>query len=67
MLCAAGYSIRWLLRMIVKKGLDLLLCLLQTADLIALLKKLAEIIGRNRLQNLDQSLAMVRIEFCRDD
>jgi hypothetical protein len=39
--------------MIVKKGLGLLLCLLQAAGLTALLKKLAEIIGRNRLQNLD--------------
>ena len=53
MLCAAGYSIRWLLRMIVKKGLDLLLCLLQTADLIALLKKLAEIIGRNHTRRFN--------------
>jgi IS5 family transposase len=26
-LCAVGYNIRWLLRMIVKKGLGLLLCL----------------------------------------
>jgi IS5 family transposase len=25
-LCAAGYNIRWLLRMIVKKGLGLLFC-----------------------------------------
>jgi len=33
-LCAAGYNIRWLLRMIVKKGLDLFLRLLQAAGLI---------------------------------
>jgi IS5 family transposase len=30
-LCAAGYNIRWLLRMIVKKGLSLFLRLLQAA------------------------------------
>jgi transposase, IS5 family len=30
-LCAAGYNIRWLLRMIAKKGLGLLLCLFQAA------------------------------------
>ena len=53
-LCAAGYNIRWLLRMIVNKGLGLLLCLLQAAGLTALLAKLAEIIGRNRLQNSGQ-------------
>ena len=32
-LCAAGYNIRWLLRMIVKKGLSLFLRLLQAAGL----------------------------------
>ena len=32
-LCAAGYNIRWLLRMIVKKGLSLFLRLLQVAGL----------------------------------
>jgi hypothetical protein len=32
-LCAAGYNIRWLLRMIIKKGLRLLLCLLQASEL----------------------------------
>ena len=30
-LCAVGYNIRWLLRMIVKKGLGLFFRLLQTA------------------------------------
>ena len=53
-LCAAGYNIRWLLRMIVKKGLGLLLCLLQVSGLAGLFEKLAEIFGRNRLQNSDQ-------------
>ena len=57
-LCAAGYNIRWLLRMIVRKGLGLLLCLLQTCSLTGLFKKLAEIIGRNRLQNSDQRWAL---------
>jgi IS5 family transposase len=32
-LCAAGYNIRWLLRMIVKKGLSLFLRLFQAAGL----------------------------------
>ena len=54
MLCAAGYNTRWLLRMIVKKGLGLLLCLLQGSGLAGLLEKLAEIFGLNRLQNPDQ-------------
>ena len=57
-LCAAGYNIRWLLRMIVKKGLGLLLCLLQAAGLKALLAKLAEILGLNQLQNSDQRWAL---------
>jgi IS5 family transposase len=54
LLCAAGYNIRWLLRMIVKKGLGLLLCLLQARGLTGMFEKLAEIFGRNRLQNSDQ-------------
>ncbi len=53
-LCAAGYNIRWLLRMIVKKGLSLLLCLLQASGLAGLFGKLAEIFCLNRLQNSDQ-------------
>jgi IS5 family transposase len=57
-LCAAGYNIRWLLRMIVKRGLGLLLCLLHAIGLTGLFEKLAEIIGRNRLQNSDQRWAM---------
>jgi IS5 family transposase len=32
-LCAAGFNIRWLLRMIVKKGIGLFLRLLQVAVL----------------------------------
>jgi IS5 family transposase len=53
-LCAAGYNISWLLRMIVKKGLGLLICLLQASGLAGLFEKLAEIFGRNRMQNSDQ-------------
>jgi IS5 family transposase len=53
-LCAAGYNIRWLLRMIVKKGLSHLLCLLHAARLTALLAKLAEIVGLDGPQNSHQ-------------
>jgi IS5 family transposase len=66
-LCAAGYNIRWLLRRIVKKGLGLLLCLLQVSGLTDLFGKLAEIFGLNRLQNSDQRWVLVCNEFCRDD
>ncbi len=58
-LCAAGYNIRWPLRMIARKGLGLLLCLLQTSGLAGLLEKLAEILGINRLQNSDQCWVLV--------
>ena len=57
-LCAAGYNTRWLLRMIVKKGLGLLLCLLQASGLTALIATLAEVIGLNRMQNSDQRWAL---------
>ena len=57
-LCAAGYNIRWLLRMIAKKGLGLLLCLLQVSGLAGLFGKLAEIIGLKRLQGSDQRWAL---------
>lgn len=57
-LCATGYNIRWLMRMIAKRGLGLLLCLLQAAGLVALLENLAEIIGLNRLQNSEQRWAV---------
>ena len=40
--------------MIVKKGLGLLLCLLQASGLTGMLEKLAEIFGRTRPQNSDQ-------------
>jgi len=44
-LCAAGYNIRWLLQMIVKKALGLLLCLLQVSGLTDLFEKLAGILA----------------------
>lgn len=44
--------------MIVKKGLGLLLCLLQAGSLTGLFTKLAEIFGRNRQQNPDQRWAL---------
>jgi len=53
-LCAAGYNIRWLLRMIVKKGLSLLLCLLQASGLVGWFEKLTEFFGRNRVKKSDQ-------------
>jgi transposase, IS5 family len=58
-LCAAGYNIRWLVRMIVEKGLGLLLCLLHAARLTALVVSLGKILGPDRLKNsgLYQALA----------
>ncbi len=57
-LCAAGYNIRWLLRMIVKKGLGLLLFLLQVSGLAGLLKQLTEIFDLKRLERSDQRWAL---------
>jgi hypothetical protein len=37
------------------------------AGLTALLRNLAEIIGRNRLQNLEQRWVLVQNEICRGD
>jgi hypothetical protein len=53
-MCAAGHNIRWLLRMLAKKGQGLLLYLFQATGLEGLFEKLAEIIGLNRLQGSDQ-------------
>jgi len=41
-----------------KKGLGLLLCLLQASGLTGLFAKLAEIFGLNRLQSSDQRWAL---------
>ena len=57
-LCAAGYNIRWLLRMIIRKGLGLLVCLLQVIGLTGLHEKLAGNISLKRLQNSDQRWAL---------
>ena len=53
-LCAAGYNIRWLLRMIVKKGLGLFLRLLQAegwSDFSDLQRKLRQIFSVNPTQS----------------
>jgi hypothetical protein len=44
--------------MIIKKGLGLLLCLLQASGLTGMFEKLAKILGRNRIQNSDQHWAL---------
>ena len=57
-LCAAGYNMRRLLRVIAKKGLRLLLCLWQAAGLAAICQKLAELVGHKPPQGSGQRLAM---------
>lgn len=57
-LCAANDNFRWLLRMIVKKGHDLLLCLLQEGGLTGLFEKLAAVFGLNGQHNPDQRWAL---------
>jgi IS5 family transposase len=42
-LCAAGFNIRWLLRMIAKKGIGLFLRLLQASGLGQLARQLRQI------------------------
>jgi len=66
-LCAAVYNIRWLLRMTASKCLGLLVCLFQATGLAALMAKLAEITGLNRLKNSDHRWALASNEFCMDD
>jgi IS5 family transposase len=55
---AAGYNIRWLLRMIARKGLGLLLCLLSGAGLLAIWQKLNESLNQKPLQGSDQWLIL---------
>ncbi len=62
-LCAEGYNNRRLQRMIFTKGLGLLLSMLQACDLASLFEKLAEILGRNRLQNSDQHFMRLEMNF----
>ena len=57
-LCAAGYSIRWLLRRIAQKGLRLLLCLLQAAVLAAVLAKFRQMFTNQRSKTSDQLWAL---------
>lgn len=57
-LCAAGYNIRWLLRMIAKKCLGLLLCLLQAAGLTALVVKFAQMFSQQGLKSPEQRWAL---------
>jgi IS5 family transposase len=57
-LWAAGYNIRWLLGMIVKKDLGLLLCLLSAVGLLAIWQKLAEVIDLKPWQSSDQRWAL---------
>jgi hypothetical protein len=58
-LCATGYNIRWVLRMIVKKCLCLLLCLLQAGSSADLLERLAEIFDLNQLHGSDHRWVLV--------
>ena len=58
LLCAAGYNIRWLLRMIVKKGRGLLLCLLQAVGLMVFWQKLAAVIDQNQPKGSTQCSAL---------
>ncbi len=62
-LCAAGYNIGWLLRMIVKKGLSHLLSLLQVSGLTGLFEKLVEIFGLNRLQTQINTRRWLEMNF----
>ncbi len=57
-LCAAGYNIRWLLRMIAQKGLGLLLCLLQAARSAALVVKFVQMFTKQGLRSSDQRWAL---------
>ena len=50
-LCAAGYNIRWLLRMIAKEGLGLFLRLLEAAGLTDLQRKLRGIFSVNSINS----------------
>ena len=50
-LCASGDNIRWLLRMIIKKGLGLLLYLLPASGLAGLFERLVDMFNQNRPRN----------------
>jgi IS5 family transposase len=57
-LCAAGFNIRWLLRMILKKGIDLFLCLLQVAALGQIAQQLRQIFISPQLRSGSMNSAL---------
>ena len=57
-LCAAGFNLRWLLRMIIKKGIGLFLRLLQTAGLTDLQRKLRQILTANPTNSVSMNWLM---------
>ncbi len=57
-LCAAGFNIRWLLRMIIKKGIGLFLRLLQAAGLTDLQRKLRQILTVNPTNSVSMNWAI---------
>lgn len=63
-LCAEGYNIRWLQGMIVKKGLGLLLCLLQATSLTALMMKFAQVFSQQWLKRQTSVGRWTEHQFC---
>jgi IS5 family transposase len=57
-LCAAGYNIRWLLRMIRKRGLGLYLALIKVLGLGGLLAKVTEFIRAEAMRR-DRNIALL--------
>ena len=57
-LCAAGFNLRWLLRMIIKKGIGLFLRLLQAAGLTDLQRKLRQILTANPTNSVSMNWLM---------
>jgi transposase, IS5 family len=58
-LCAAGYNIRWLLRMIVKKGISLFLGLLFSTGLGELGQRLRQIFMGPSVKSGSMNLTLV--------
>jgi IS5 family transposase len=56
-LCAAGYNIRWLLRMIRKRGLGLYFALIKVLGLGGLIAKVTEIIQGEAMRR-DSNIAI---------
>ena len=57
-LCAAGFNIRWLLRMILKKGIGLFLRLLQVAELGQIALQLRQIFISPQLKSGSMNAAL---------